>query len=484
MIEPLCSRLPVLLVDDEPGILRGVRMALVGAGIAEVLTEEDSRNVMPRLEKEKVGVVVLDLTMPHLSGSEVLARIRARFPHIPVIILTADLELSTAVACMKQGAYDYHVKPIDPGKLVDSIKRAREACDLQRELSHLRHGILADELGNEAAFARIITANEKMRSIFRYVEVSAGTGKPILICGESGTGKDLLAEAVHESSALRGGFVKVNVAGLGGEAFSSLLFGGEGGSGKGSSVRGRIDEAEGGTLFIDEIGDLDDASQARILRLLEDGSYLVPGSSLVKRSDARILMSTNRDLRKAAEEGTFRRDLYYRLQMRMVELPPLRERLDDVPFLLNAFVAQAALRLGKEKPPYPPELITVLMQYDFPGNVRELQGMVEEAMVWHRSGILDVGYFREKTGVSAPDLERGSAQESSEYPGAATPNGADLLEKIFGHFPSLDEAEDYLIEEALKITGGNQKAAASLLSITRQTIHRRRKKRREGVPDD
>lgn len=463
------SQKTVLLVDDEPNITRVSRLALLSAGIREVATINDSTQVLPFLASQPVAVIVLDLHMPDVSGLELLSAIIRDYPQAPVILMTANDTIDTVVECMKMGAFDYLVKPVDNDRLANSVRKALDMCDLSTELQSLKERLLSDNIDHPAAFASLISDNKKMRSVFQYVEVVSGTRQPILVTGETGTGKELFARAIHDLSGCKGEFVALNVAGLDDNMFSDTLFGHKKGAFTGADqVReGMIARAAKGTLFLDEIGDLSESSQIKLLRLLQEREYYPVGSDIILKSDARLVLATNRDLQKSIAAGKFRNDLYYRLCAHQVHIPPLRERLDDIPLLLDHFLGKAAAALNKKKPSPSPELSALLSIYSFPGNVRELEAMVFDAVARHTSGTLPMETFRTVIGD----------ERSAEDEGAINrPQGEDSLSAIFGYFPKLDEVEDYMIKEAMKLAKGNQGVAATLLGIGRQTLHKRLKK--------
>jgi two-component system, NtrC family, nitrogen regulation response regulator GlnG len=275
MAQTVVSQLPVLLVDDEPQILRSVSVSLRASGISQVITLEDIRAVVPLLNEQDVGVVVLDLTMPYLPGQTLLEHLTADYPDIPVIVMTATNDLDTAVQCMKAGAIDYLVKPVETNRLVASVRRALEVRALRAEVLSLKERLLTDAPPHREAFAEIITQSKTMHAIFRYVEAIAQSPQPVLITGETGTGKELIAHAIHRLAGGHGEFVAVNVAGLDDTMFSDTLFGHSRGAYTGADRPrdGLITQATDGTLFLDEIGDLAAASQVKLLRLLQDGTY-------------------------------------------------------------------------------------------------------------------------------------------------------------------------------------------------------------------
>jgi len=462
---------PVLLVDDEEHILKASRLLLQSNGFSEILTRSDAREVLPLLEVQPVSVIVLDLHMPHLSGVELLPKLANEFPQIPVILVTANDEVGTIVECMKMGAFDYIVKPVEATRLVASVRKAMDHNDLSYEVASLKQSLLTGDLRNPAVFSPIATGNKKMRALFQYAEVVAPTRQPIMICGETGTGKELFARAIHELSGCKGDFIALNVAGLDDNMFSDTLFGHKKGAFTGAEQNreGLVACAKGGTLFLDEIGDLDNSSQIKLLRLLQEKEYYPVGSDLIRKSEARIVMATNRDLQKLIAEGKFRNDLYYRLCAHQLQIPPLRERLDDIPLLLDHLLSKAAAVMDKKKPTYPPQLAVLMSIYSFPGNVRELEGMVFDAVVRHTSGILSMESFRGAIGDVRPNAEKESAQ---------TGEGENPLSSLFGHFPTIDEIEDYMINEAMKLAKNNQGIAANLLGMNRQTLNKRLKNRK------
>ena len=451
----------ILLVDDEDEILFSTGITLRSAGFGNVSTVNDSRRVMQFLNEHEVAAIILDLNMPHISGYELLKELAGSFPQIPVIIMTAANEIEMAVECMKTGAFDYHVKPVEKDSLLASVRKAAEMHALRREVSSLKRHLLTDRLEHEDAFAAIITQNGKMRGIFHYLEAVAGTCQPVLICGETGVGKELVARAVHGLSGRKGPFVAVNVAGLDDLMFSDTLFGHKKGAYTGADQKrdGLLQQAGGGTLFLDEIGDINEASQIKLLRLLQEHEYYPLGSDLPVKTDARPVFATNCDLQGKITERTFRKDLYYRLRAHQVQIPPLRERREDIPLLLDHFLGTAADALGKKKPTPPPELAGYLAAYDFPGNIRELQSMVFDAVARHQKGVLSMDCFMAIIGNRRPD------------PALSSPG--DILRAGEDNFPTLKDAEEFLIGRALQLAKGNQGIAASYLGITRQALNKR-----------
>ncbi len=455
----------VLLVDDEPEVLELTRLTLGSEGISSIGTIQDSRQVLSYLSKERVAVVILDVMMPHLSGNELLASIVAEHPQVPVIVMTASDDVETAVDCLKGGAFDYLLKPVEPGRLVAAVEKALKLNTLQHEVSSLKEYLLTDRLEHADAFAQILTRSKKMRGIFQYAEVISRARQPILITGETGVGKELMACAVHRLSGAKGEFVPVNVAGLDDVMFSDTLFGHRKGAFTNAeeSREGLISRAAGGTLFLDEIGDLDQKSQVKLLRLLQSQEYYPLGSDVMKSSDAHFILATNHDLEQSVAAGRFRKDLYYRLYSYHIHVPPLRERLEDIPLLLAHFIAGAAATLGKPVPVHSPDLADFLATRLYPGNVRELKALVNDAVARHTSGLLSLKHF------PASDRDGAGAVVSATRCG----EGAEPLSTVFGRFPTIAEIEEYMIQRALAITSGNRSAAALLLGISRQALHNR-----------
>lgn len=459
----------VLLVDDEEQILFSSTALLRRAAIRDVKTVSDSREVTALLAGEEVGVVVLDLFMPHVSGKELLAVLSREYPHIPVIVMTAADTLETAVDCMRMGAFDYLVKPVENARFVSSVTKALEIFTLKKQMERLEQHLFTGKVEQPAVFASIITASKRMEALFQYCEVIAPSRQPVLITGETGTGKELFARAIHQLSGAAGRFVPVNVAGLDDTIFTDTLFGHRKGAFTGAEEtrRGLIESAADGTLFLDEIGDLSSSSQVKLLRLLQEQEYYPIGSDTPKKSAARILTSTNRDVREAVQQGTFRNDLYYRLCSHRIVIPPLRERPEDLPLLVDHFLFKSSHNLGKKRPSPPPQLITLLSAYPFPGNVRELEAMVFDAVARHVSGVLSLATFRE--------VIRQHITESLHLPSVAA-DGATPLLRFPDHLPTLKEAETLLIDEALTRSKGNQGVAASLLGISRTALNKRLKR--------
>ena len=469
----------ILLVDDDTLVLKTMKRMLERSGVANVLICSDSRKVLDLLSDRNVSVVTLDVSMPFVSGVEVLTEIRGRHPDIPVIMVTASRDVEIAVECMKRGAEDYLVKPFEGSRLLATVRRAMERRELAQEVRLLRSQVLSQDLDRPEAFSHIITASDRMRSIFKYVTAIAPGSRPLLITGESGVGKELLAKAVHEVSDRSGRFVAVNVAGLDETMFSDALFGHVPGAFTGAEKErpGLIHRAAGGTLFLDEIGDLDMSAQVKLLRLLEEREFYPLGSDVPRSSDARIVAATNTDLVSRQEDGRFRRDLFYRLAAHHVHIPPLRERVEDLLGLVDHFVAEAAAQLSKTEPPIPADLVPTLSTYAFPGNVRELQSMIFE---WMTTGGADSSAADTDVALSEKIRKADSSffrRYIAEHAPPGTPVAAstDRTVQPFsyrGRLPTIKEAEDYLIQQSMKLSRGNQSVAARMLGISQSKISR------------
>jgi DNA-binding NtrC family response regulator len=458
----------VVLVDDEQDLVFATSYLLGSNQIDPVVTLQNGRELLDYLRQHRAGMILLDLYMPGIGGLELLPKLVQQYPEVPVVVMTAAQDVETAVACMRDGAFDYLVKPVEESRLVSAVRHALEVHSLRDQLGTLRTTLLSRQLRHPEAFRKLITSDRRMESIFQYIEAIADSREPVLITGETGTGKELLAEAVHQLSGRTGELVSINVAGLDDNLFADTLFGHVRGAFTGADRdrSGAIAQAAGGTLFLDEIGDLSKASQVKLLRLLQENRYYPLGSDLQQRSDARVVTATNQALHKRMARGKFRQDLYFRLSSHPIDIPPLRERQGDIPLLVQHFIDEAATSLGRQAPRAPDELLTLMRVYEFPGNLRELRAMLFNAMALHRSGpLLSMDSFREL-------IKRGRrVQPSGKGTGALGESEAPIT--INGRFPSLKEADDFLIDEAMRRAKNNQGIAATLLGISRQSLNRR-----------
>ena len=461
----------LLLVDDEPAWLGSLSLTLEScAGISNILTCSDSREAMAILDGGQVGLVLLDLTMPYLSGEQLLEQIAERHPDIATIVVSGLNQLETAVRCMKLGAFDYCIKTDEEDRIVGAVLRAVRMVEMKREYREMASRLVSRELRHPEAFSAIVTADRSMLDIFSYVEAVAKSPQPLLITGESGVGKELIAKAAHNLSGCRGKLVTVNVAGLDDTVFADTLFGHLRGAFTGAEQirRGMVEEAVDGTLFLDEIGDLSIPSQVKLLRLLQEGEYFPLGSDLPKRLKARIIVATHQNLAEKERGGAFRRDLYYRLRTHQVHLPSLRERRGDIPLLLDHFLEEAAQALGKKKPTPPKGLAQYLATYCFPGNVRELKAMVYDAVSVHRDRMLSMDTF-------IKSVERLQSECVATGPDSPRQNPFSGFDEL----PTFSDAAAFLVLEAMNRASGNQTLAARLLGISQPALSKRLKMLKE-----
>ena len=458
---------PILLVDDEEHFLTSAELVLNSNRFTNIESCVESTKVLDLLKLKEYSLIALDINMPNISGKELLPKILENYPEIPVIIITAINDVESAVECMKLGAFDYLVKPIDDERFITSVKRGLYFSNVRNENLRLKESLFKDKLEFPQAFSEIITNSTKMISIFKYIEAISKTNLPVLVTGETGVGKELIAKAIHKISGREGEMVSLNVAGVDDNLFSDTLFGHKKGAFTGAEKdrKGLIEHAENGSLFLDEIGDLSIESQVKLLRLLQDGKYYPLGSDVAKLSNTRIIVATHKDLDRMKDDDTFRKDLYYRLKAHHVHIPPLRERKEDIPILISHFLTTASNTLNKKRPASPKQLYTILTNYSFPGNVRELEGIIFDAVSRHSSGILSLESIRDKTIGTEDDIASNNVKSVNE-------NFSDSI--IFtSQFPTFRNAELLMIKEALKRSDNNQTIAAQLLGITRRALNNR-----------
>ncbi len=444
----------IYIIDDEPEILLAVETTLRMAGIDNIITLEDSREVESRLLKNPPCLIILDLNMPHINGEALLKFFSANYPNVPVIILTGTIDVETAVRCMKTGALDYVVKPVEEEILLAAVENAQSFFELNRpdNLPDRKTVLTAPQ-----TFGRITTHHQGLQKVFSYIEAIAPSRQPVLIMGKTGVGKELIAQYLHELSRSDGPLVTVNVAGLDDNVFSDTLFGHLKGAFTGADTprKGLIEQASGGTLLLDEIGCLALTSQVKLLRLLQEKEYRPLGSDKRLFSNARIIAATNQDLWALEKKGRFRKDLIYRLTTHTIQVPTLKERICDLPLLLEKFSRQAAQELGKPMPTgISKKLITLMENHPFDGNIRELRSMVFDAMTQWSSGDL------------TPDLFNTLSSASSD------PSDTEKSSKL----PTLKQASTELVLKAMEEAKGNQSAAAKILGISQQALSKRLKK--------
>jgi two-component system response regulator HydG len=448
---------PTLLVaDDDPGLREGLDRALAREGYRVILAS-DGRAALERVQAGGIDLIVTDLKMPGLTGLELLRAAKAISPDVDVILLTAFGTVEEAVKAMKDGAYDFLTKPFRREQLVKLIEKA-----LERRALILQNRALRQQLEDLRTKGQVIGTSPVFRRLMTLVEQVANSSATVLIQGESGTGKELVARAIHEQSPRRAGpFVAVNCAALPETLLESELFGYEKGAFTGAVGRkeGRFELAHGGTLFLDEVADLSLVTQPKILRVLQEGEFERLGGTRTLQVDVRVVAATNQELAQMVRERRFREDLYYRLNVITVHVPPLRERPEDVPLLAEHFLRIYAAKNNRQLEGFTREAVERLEAYRWPGNVRELENVVERAVVLARGTRVDADALpQELAGVKRPPR--------------------DAILDLVG--TPLDEIEQRLLDETLRITGGNKTQAARLLGIDVRTVARKLERREDA----
>jgi DNA-binding NtrC family response regulator len=459
----------ILIVDDEERLVASFENLLHEHGITNTVTCSDSREARKLIETQSFGIILLDLDMPFVTGLELLAVIGEHLPDAVSLVITGAADVDSAVNCMRKGASDYLVKPIGANRLVASVQNAIDIFDLRRQNARLKRHFLQRGVENPDAFTEIVTRNSGMQAVLRYVEAVAESNQCVLITGETGSGKELIARAVHTVSGRKGDFVAVNVAGLDDVMFSDTLFGHVKGAYTGADGKraGMVDAATGGTLFLDEIGDLAPGAQVKLLRLLQEQEYIPLGSDNAQKADTRIVAATNKSVQDLKTGASMRSDLYYRLAVHSVRIPPLRDRLDDVPLLLNHFITQAANDMNREIPEVNDAAVRALQRYGFPGNIRELEAMVRDAVSILDGDTITADAFREHLSPVSDPQE--SVISTSRM--ASLPNADAIL--FPESLPTSEEALQALILETMRRCDNNQTLAAKSLGISRQTLNKK-----------
>ncbi|SDB25400.1 two component, sigma54 specific, transcriptional regulator, Fis family [Desulfonatronum thiosulfatophilum] len=461
------SKHPVYIVDDDKALTRSFYLTLKSFGYRDVKTFDNGRQVLDLLPELEHGVLLLDLFMPDVSGEVILQQARDTNPGIQVVVVTGVDETDTAVRCIKSGAFDYLVKPVDADRLITTLRRAMSHALILQQNQRLSRKLLTGGLDRPDIFQDIITRNPKMTAIFSYLEVVATMSDPVLITGETGTGKDLLAQAVHRASGRTGAFISLNAAGLDDNVFADTLFGHVKGAFTDAREprKGLIEQAENGTLFLDEIGDLSPSAQVKLLKLIQDHVYYSLGSDIPKASKARVIAATNRDLESSRKLGQFREDLFYRINTYRLHLPPLRERGEDVLLLVEHYLAEACIELRLAREHVSPRLADLLQTYNFPGNVRELRSLIYAAMAGGGMSVLE----EKLAGLAGIALESCTNSVALPRPGIDDWQYPNPL-------PSLEQACSRLVDQALRTANGNQAKAAAMLGISRQALNKRIRK--------
>lgn len=458
------TRTPVLIVDDDVTHLLSVKALLKDSDIPEPALVSDSREVMPLIREHGFVFVLLDLLMPHLDGLTLLRQIKQAFPDVECVVLTAMDDTASAVRAIKHGAYDYMVKPFHRDKLIILIHRALERYTLKKGMALSDRSGTVPELKHPDAFTGMVMQDSAMARVCLQAELVAQTDYAVIITGESGTGKEMLARAVHRASQRAGApFVAVNMGAFNASLFESEFFGHSKGAytGAGEKKQGFLEAARGGTLFLDEITDLDFSRQGVLLRVLQEKEFYRIGSTRKRRVDVRILAATNRDIDQEIQKGRFRADLYHRLNMYRLTLPRLADRKSDIPALARHFIAEFARKNNTPVPRISPDLLQLLMAYDFPGNIRELKNIIASAVLMSQDGELTPAALAD----NSPVLAREPVLPAQPLSGLD--DGPDL--------PCLGEIEKRYIFKVLEAVNGNRTRAARILGIGLRTLQRKLK---------
>lgn len=437
----------VLVIDDEKNIREGLGASLELDGYNVRLAESGEQG-LSLMERGDIDLVITDLRMPGIGGEEVIARVKGESPGVPVIVLTGHGSIDSAVEAMRNGAYDFLTKPLNLDRLSLIVRRALAGRELE-----IRHSTLQAELDARASFESIIGKSAEMQRIFQVVRKAAPSRASVLVTGESGTGKELIANALHNLSPRRDNpFVKVHCAALSESLLESELFGHEKGAFTGavSRKRGRFELANTGTIFLDEIGEIDQNVQIKILRVLQDRRFERVGGEETLEVDVRVIAATNRDLEREIAGGRFREDLFYRLNVVHIQIPPLRDRKDDIPLLVASFLDEFARDNGKKIIGIDPRARSALYKYDWPGNIRQLRNCIESAVVMCGGQEIRL--------EDLPPSVSGAADNNV----IAVPAGITLA-----------EAERIIIQQNLAKNKGNKSRTADILGIGRKTLHRK-----------
>ncbi|MFC1635967.1 sigma-54-dependent transcriptional regulator [Planctomycetota bacterium] len=448
----------VLIIDDEAGI-RSILSTLLKKNDYEVRVAGSGESGLELYSQFMPAVILLDMKMPGIDGLEVMEVLQGRFKaDCKTIIMTAHGEVRSAVEAMKRGAFDYLEKPFDNDELLAIISRAVEMVTLKRRVKELE-----DQLEATYRFENIVAVSDKMKSTFTQMQKFAATDGTVLVYGESGTGKELIVRAIHQASKRKSGpFVVVNCGAIPSNLIESEFFGHEAGSfTDAKELRiGKFESADGGTLFLDEIGELTLEAQVKLLRVIEEGTFSRVGGNKSIAVDVRVMAATNRDLAARVEEGQFREDLYWRLNVLSLNICPLRERKEDIPLLVEHFLERYATPLGIEQPNISENALELLMAYEWPGNVRELQNCIYSAMAVAGGSTIE-----------PDDLPRRiSSDVQPSDMGRVAPGQISLAETAA---QATAKAEQEAISKALSETEGNREKAAELLGIGRKTLYRK-----------
>jgi two-component system nitrogen regulation response regulator GlnG len=459
----------LLVVDDEPGIVLAFRRAF--AATAEVISTGGAEEGLRLAAARQPDVVVLDVQLPDGSGLDVLRGLRARDARCPVIFITGNSTTDTAIEAMKLGAYDYLLKPLELAHLRDVVGRAFEISRLMRVPA-----LVAPEESSDDRADAIVGRCPAMQEVYKAIGRVAGQDVAVLIAGESGTGKELVARALYQHSRrATGPFLAVNCAALPESLLESELFGHEKGAFTGADRQrvGKFEQCNGGTLFLDEVGDLSPRAQSKVLRLLQDQEFERVGGNETVRADVRLIAATNQDLEAAVRHVTFRQDLFYRLSVFTIRLPPLRERGEDLDLLVHHYVRRFARELGKEVRQVQSDVLELLGRYAWPGNVRELQSVLKQALLHAVGPVLVTSFlpgpfgtqYTERTGVAAGSGADEADQSLAEFINERLRAGGTDL-----YMETVRRVDRQLLTRVLQHTDGNQVRAAQILGMTRGTL--------------
>ena len=448
----------ILIVEDEAKMRRLLELNLGEDGF-NTLSAGDAETGAKLLRENSIDLVVTDLKLPGMNGLEFLQTIKGQNPALPVVVMTAFGTVETAVEAMKAGASDYVLKPFSLTEMRMVIHKELDVRNLREENRSLR-----EALGKRYAHPNVVARSAKMQEVLATVERVASTNSTVLLGGESGVGKDLIARAIHEKSRRASGpFLKINSTAIPENLLESELFGFEKGAFTGAvaSKPGKFELADKGTLFLDEIGDVPPAMQVKLLRVLQEREFERLGGTRTVKVDVRLVAATNRDLRAALEQGTFREDLYYRLNVVPIDIAPLRERKEDIPDLVNLFISRFAGDSGKPVEAISPDAMQILVNYHWPGNVRELQNVIERACALAKGSVLEPG-----------DIHLDIRPSKTANGGTGfLPDGM-----------TLEQWEDEMVQEALRRANGNKSQAARLLGLSRNALRYRLSK--IGIADE
>ena len=466
----------LLIIDDEKNVLYSLEKGLQVDGYT-ILTADTARKGIELAENINPAAVLLDVRLPDMSGLEAFDRLRATDPQLPVIIMTAHGTTETAIEAMKRGAYDYLIKPLRLHELRQIVSSAMEVSRLSRVPAVYEEGD-----ATQGSVDRIVGSGAAMHQVYKSIGRVAGQDVNVLVLGESGTGKELVARAIFQhSTRSKDPFLAINAAAIPEALLESELFGHEKGAFTGADRKriGKFEQADRGTLFLDEIGDMPLPTQAKVLRVLQDGRFERVGGNETIQTDVRVIAATNRNLEGLIAEGQFRQDLFYRLKVFSIELPPLRERLDDLPELLDHFVRVYNRELGKQVQTIAPSVIAMLGEHRWPGNVRELQSAVKYALVHSHGSVLTPECFPASCrigGGESPLFEQGGEIAEAESPRASVLDISKLFatlveQKHANAYHAVGDVVDrFLLTEALQRAQGNQVEASRLLGISRTTL--------------